>query len=294
LDSHQLNCATNHIRARHRMQSLRTAAAFVSLVRFTSAAFVLNPYVPLSTGFNSLITRKFVPTSLAARGRNKKSLSKKGNAMKGVKKENLPIKICVICNRPFTWRKKWEKCWDEVTTCSKKCNGMRRQRKQEERRETMADSNSREHQKIDYDIDDNSSIKVDTRSMVNQITEAQHVSLDIQMEGHPTVADYNSEVLDVNTRRKAERKSAKKVRKAERRAQREGNGDPLTGSKECNMCGKPVNLLIRCKHGESNHKWVMICGKCWKIASGGVVDGDSDHPDYQYGGLWKNRRQQKS
>lgn len=45
---------------------------------------------------------------------------------RGVKKENLPSKVCVVCNRPFTWRKKWERCWDEVTTCSKSCNGARK------------------------------------------------------------------------------------------------------------------------------------------------------------------------
>lgn len=44
----------------------------------------------------------------------------------GVKKENLPSKMCVTCNRPFTWRKKWERCWDEVSTCSKGCNAKRR------------------------------------------------------------------------------------------------------------------------------------------------------------------------
>jgi hypothetical protein len=48
---------------------------------------------------------------------------------RGVKKENLPIKVCVICSRPFNWRKKWERCWDEVTTCSKACNAARRQLK---------------------------------------------------------------------------------------------------------------------------------------------------------------------
>ncbi|NBR48007.1 DUF2256 domain-containing protein, partial [bacterium] len=34
--------------------------------------------------------------------------------MKGVKKQNLPTKICVVCARPFAWRKKWERCWEEV------------------------------------------------------------------------------------------------------------------------------------------------------------------------------------
>ncbi len=49
---------------------------------------------------------------------------------RGVKKENLPTKLCVVCNRPFTWRKKWERCWDEVSTCSKSCNAQRRKAKQ--------------------------------------------------------------------------------------------------------------------------------------------------------------------
>merc|ERR1712224_1055040 len=48
---------------------------------------------------------------------------------RGVKKEHLPNKICVICERPFNWRKKWERCWDEVTTCSNRCNSQRRQLK---------------------------------------------------------------------------------------------------------------------------------------------------------------------
>lgn len=41
--------------------------------------------------------------------------------MKNVKKQNLPSKICKVCNRYFTWRKKWEKNWDEVKYCSDKC-----------------------------------------------------------------------------------------------------------------------------------------------------------------------------
>ncbi|MFZ8835635.1 MAG: DUF2256 domain-containing protein [Flavobacteriales bacterium] len=30
-------------------------------------------------------------------------------------------KICVVCQRPFSWRKKWERCWDEVRYCSNRC-----------------------------------------------------------------------------------------------------------------------------------------------------------------------------
>ena len=41
--------------------------------------------------------------------------------MKNIKKQHLPEKICIVCQRPFTWRKKWEKVWGEVKFCSDKC-----------------------------------------------------------------------------------------------------------------------------------------------------------------------------
>jgi hypothetical protein len=39
--------------------------------------------------------------------------------MKGVKKQNLPTKICGMQN-PSLHAKKWEKVWDEVKYCSDK------------------------------------------------------------------------------------------------------------------------------------------------------------------------------
>ena len=44
---------------------------------------------------------------------------------RGVKKSDLPQKTCVTCGRPFTWRKKWEKVWDEVRYCSDACRARR-------------------------------------------------------------------------------------------------------------------------------------------------------------------------
>nr|WP_297349176.1 DUF2256 domain-containing protein [uncultured Glaciecola sp.] len=38
-----------------------------------------------------------------------------------MKKSDLPSKTCPVCNRPFNWRKKWEKNWTEVKYCSKRC-----------------------------------------------------------------------------------------------------------------------------------------------------------------------------
>ena len=33
----------------------------------------------------------------------------------------LPTKICPVCGRPFTWRKKWARDWDQVVYCSEGC-----------------------------------------------------------------------------------------------------------------------------------------------------------------------------
>mgnify|MGYP003328561800 CR=1 len=41
--------------------------------------------------------------------------------MRMIKKENLPTKICATCQKPFTWRKKWQHVWDEVKYCSERC-----------------------------------------------------------------------------------------------------------------------------------------------------------------------------
>ncbi|MDA8595681.1 MAG: DUF2256 domain-containing protein [Flavobacteriaceae bacterium] len=38
-----------------------------------------------------------------------------------MKKSQLPSKTCPVCQRPFSWRKKWELNWQEVVYCSKKC-----------------------------------------------------------------------------------------------------------------------------------------------------------------------------
>lgn len=41
------------------------------------------------------------------------------------KKGDLPTKVCATCGLPFTWRKKWEKVWDEVRYCSDRCRAGR-------------------------------------------------------------------------------------------------------------------------------------------------------------------------
>ena len=41
-----------------------------------------------------------------------------------VDKANLPTKLCAVCSRPFTWRRKWARDWDQVRYCSDKCRAL--------------------------------------------------------------------------------------------------------------------------------------------------------------------------
>ncbi|MEH0070878.1 DUF2256 domain-containing protein [Pannonibacter sp. Pt2-lr] len=46
--------------------------------------------------------------------------------MKMRKKSDLPVKTCRACARPFTWRRKWARDWDNVLYCSDRCRGARK------------------------------------------------------------------------------------------------------------------------------------------------------------------------
>ncbi|WP_343611931.1 DUF2256 domain-containing protein [Novosphingobium sp.] len=49
-----------------------------------------------------------------------------------VRKGDLPTKLCAACNRPFAWRKKWARDWDQVRYCSDRCRRTGATPKQEE------------------------------------------------------------------------------------------------------------------------------------------------------------------
>jgi hypothetical protein len=40
-------------------------------------------------------------------------------------KSQLASKVCIVCSRPFSWRKKWAKCWHEVKYCSDRCRNQK-------------------------------------------------------------------------------------------------------------------------------------------------------------------------
>ena len=95
----------------------------------------------------------------------------------------------------------------------------------------------------------------------------------------------NTNTDEMTTRQR--RKAAKKAMKAARREKRQG-GAVEASRKPCDLCGTPVDMLIRCTV-DATQQYRMVCGKCWPSVSGGVPDGDDDHPHYNYGGVWKNR-----
>jgi hypothetical protein len=43
-----------------------------------------------------------------------------------MKKQHLPSKICPVCRRPFSWRKRWARDWEQVVYCSERCRRNRR------------------------------------------------------------------------------------------------------------------------------------------------------------------------
>jgi len=36
-----------------------------------------------------------------------------------------PSKVCPVCGRPFSWRKKWADVWEQVVYCSERCRNRR-------------------------------------------------------------------------------------------------------------------------------------------------------------------------
>ena len=202
-----------------------------------------------------------------------------------------------------------------MTTCSKSCNRKRKEKNRQLNRSTGGSSEVadpfvaiRENINIgcpESDSDDNELLgsilesDVDDKELLLNSICTGMLEMEVsniveeasKKDGTLSQDDSSSSESDAITDAKARRKAEKKRKKAERRAQREGRGDPTAGQKQCTLCAKSVNLLIRCQHDRSG-EWAMVCGKCWNNVSGGVVDGDDSHPYYRYGGLWKNRRAQ--
>ncbi len=176
--------------------------------------------------------------------------------------------------QPHTTMQYRERVWDEVTTCSKSCNRKRKSKNRESNNNSSdidaasadaemnslsisieamdVDDCSGEHvdqmitQQLGAAADDGKSVSSQTSSASNSITNEQQQS---------TQTSDSEELIPSILDAKAQRKAEKKRKKAERRAQREGRGDPTAGQKQCTICDKSVNLLIRCTYDKSG-EWV--------------------------------------
>lgn len=201
---------------------------------------------------------------------------------RGVAKSQLPSKTCLVCQLPFTWRKKWEQCWDEVTTCSKSCNGKRKawhrthtaQLRDEQKLALRAASTGTDAAASDGGRA-HTADEVDTGGIAAAVG-------NLNLSNGGTVVPVPPG--DCKTQRKAARQAAK----AERRRLREGTADVSVGRKPCDLCSTAVDVLIRCRT-DASQVWSLVCDQCWPRVSGGVTDGDLAHPHYRYGGLWRNR-----
>ena len=54
-----------------------------------------------------------------------------------MKKQYLPEKICIVCERPFKWRKKWARVWEDVKFCSERCRRNKKKKNRDEKNFTI-------------------------------------------------------------------------------------------------------------------------------------------------------------
>lgn len=112
--------ALNGLPSRRKKPKMRTPHLICIGLIFLRTTLIAGCSHNSSGGFIPTVrSRAFFGSARKARGKGTETKTK-------TSKENLPSKICLVCGRPFSWRKKWERCWDEVTCCSKRCNSERR------------------------------------------------------------------------------------------------------------------------------------------------------------------------
>ena len=106
-------CSDDCSRDKHRTTRLSSIISLVPIEAYKSLCLSSSTSMP-SSSWLSLSFPFFTTTQLHA-------IITSSLLLFAYKKENLPEKICVVCKRPFTWRKKWRKDWDEVKYCSQRC-----------------------------------------------------------------------------------------------------------------------------------------------------------------------------
>lgn len=126
----------------------------------------------------------------------------KSSMTRGVLKENLPHKVCVACNRPFNWRKKWERCWDEVTTCSKSCNAKRREAAKSSREtilngEELQVAVQKQATKEKASIDDIDQLKREAGEALKLAAEIDRLEMDMSHQSDKGIDQLKRELINL-------------------------------------------------------------------------------------------------
>ncbi|MBU6250482.1 MAG: DUF2256 domain-containing protein [Cyanobacteria bacterium REEB417] len=58
-------------------------------------------------------------------GRQRSNEDRSETQRRGLPPSLRPSKICPVCGRPFSWRKKWSDIWEQVVYCSERCRNRR-------------------------------------------------------------------------------------------------------------------------------------------------------------------------
>ncbi|CAD7952331.1 unnamed protein product [Amoebophrya sp. A120] len=200
-------------------------------------------------------------------------------------------KMCIHCNRPFSWRKKWERCWDEVQTCSNAC---KRERKRKHFGTNLnADNDPLTPQLLPEEQDG------------GQIGEGEEIgnSATTNTSALPQASASSGASASTATSEMLKKSSANYSTKNAGA----GAGTPTTAherrTKECDVCKTPVQLAYRCKWDKSK-QWRFVCRPCWPVVSqqeyleqnskatknhgqNKQLPGLLGNPFYVYGGTWK-------
>jgi hypothetical protein len=196
----------------------------------------------------------------------------------GVKKENLPSKMCVTCNRPFTWRKKWERCWDEVTTCSKGCNAKRRALAKKDGRDAGDDNGD------DDDDDDDELAEVKKKAPDSELIsplkgksssdDGESITKVSVKEGkqsapHKEMVENGDEDLEedddddkaeeiIKPEKKLSRKKLQKLKMKEIEGESPPKDGPTERTKVCTVCKGDKTHLFRCQW-DASKQWRFVC-----------------------------------
>ena len=247
----------------------------------------------LFAAYQTLQTAAFKHQRLALRPYSHSISLLSGPMTHGVKKENLPSKMCVTCNRPFTWRKKWERCWDEVTTCSKGCNAKRRALAKKEGRELPDDDVSDDEEDVPKNVPKNTDSKrggIPMKMENSSSQKAEEVDVEVPKkienvtnEGEKEDDNINEEKQDNDddtddengkgkTEKKISRKKLQKLKMKEVVAEAAGYTEikdtkntkntkkDAVGerTKTCAVCNGEDVLLFRCQW-DASKQWRFVC-----------------------------------